>query len=161
MTTNAADTSHDLGINLEEDPELNILSWRLKVQETASSLATTVATSGLLTHILDDQEWQDHVANRSTSPGGTITVDPRPTSPVHIPIIAGMNANAIAVAKYSNERHQIWHDSKTALKRCIVASIGPTLAAALGPPPHGFTLNHPTDHAGHKHQVRQRRCRGP
>jgi hypothetical protein len=47
MTTNAVDISYDFGINLEEDPELNILSWKLKVQEVASSLATTVSPSGL------------------------------------------------------------------------------------------------------------------
>jgi hypothetical protein len=140
MTTNATDISYDLGVNLEEDPELNILSWKLKVQEVASSLATSVSPSGLLTHILDNQEWQDHLANRSTSPGGTITVAPRPVSPAHVPIVNGMNANAIAVAKYTNDRRQIWHEAKNALKRCIVDSMGPTLAAAFGPPPHGFTL---------------------
>jgi hypothetical protein len=63
MTTKAADTSSDIAINLEEDPELNILAWRLKVQEVASSLATSVAPTGLLTHILDDTEWNAHPAN--------------------------------------------------------------------------------------------------
>ena len=156
MTTNAADISYDLGINLEEDPELNILSWKLKVQEVASSLATSVSPSGLLTHILDDQEWQDHLANRSTSRGGTITVAPRHASPAHVPIVNGMNANAIAVAKYTNDRHQIWHDAKNALKRCIVDSIGPTLAAAFGPPPPWIhAAKYPTNRNGYQHQVRQ------
>jgi hypothetical protein len=51
-----------------------------------------------------------------------------------------MTGNAIAVAKYSNDRHQIWNEAKTVLKRGIVESLGPTLSATFGPPPHGFTL---------------------
>jgi hypothetical protein len=153
MTTNAADVSYDLGINLEEDPELNILSWKLKVQEVASSLATAVSPSGLITHILDDQEWRDHLASRSTSPNGTITVAPCPTSPAHVPIVGGMNTTAIAVAKYTNDRHQIWHEAKTVLKRCIVDSMGPTLAATFGPPPWIHSADHPTNHDRHQYQV--------
>ena len=51
-----------------------------------------------------------------------------------------MTGNQISVAKYSNDRHQIWHVAKTALKRSIVESLGPTLSSTFGPPPHGFTL---------------------
>jgi hypothetical protein len=34
----------------------------------------------------------------------------------------------------------MWHEAKTVLKRSIVKSLGPTLFATFGPPPHGFTL---------------------
>ncbi len=64
----------------------------------------------------------------------------RPNSPRHGPIVAGMSTTAIAVAKYANERHQLWHDTKVLLKRLIVDSLGPTLSVTFGPPPHGFTL---------------------
>ncbi len=96
--------------------------------------------TGLLIHVLTDQEWQDHLANRAVSPNGTITVAAHPTSPRHVPIVAGMTAPTIAVAKYANERHQLWHDIKALMKRLIVNSLGPTLSAIFGPPPHGFTL---------------------
>jgi hypothetical protein len=140
ITTKAEDTSYDITINLEEDPELNILNWKLKVQEVASNLATTVTPTGLLTQILDDTEWAAHPANRTQSPNGTVTVARRPQSPHHVPIITGMGSNQIAVAKYTNDRHQIWHQAKIVLKRSIVESMGPTLSATIGPPPHGFTL---------------------
>ena len=74
MTTKAADNNPAIDVNLEEDPELNILAWRLQVQEVASGLATTVAPTGLLTHILDDAEWDNHLANRSVSPNGTVGI---------------------------------------------------------------------------------------
>ncbi len=99
MTTKAADTSSDIAINLEEDPELNILAWRLKVQEVASSLVTMVSPTGLLTHILDDTEWDAHPTNRSVSPNGTVRVAKRLPSPTHVPIVGGMTGNQIAVAK--------------------------------------------------------------
>ena len=107
MTTKAV---NDISDNLEHEAELRILEWRLEVQAIAASLATIV--TGLLTHVLTDQEWTDHLANRSTSPGGTVTVANHPNSPRHVPIVAGMTTTAIAVAKYANERHQLWHKQR-------------------------------------------------
>ncbi len=92
MTTKAASEHPDISVNLESEAELNILTWtrRLEVQAIASSssLATIVTPTGLLTHVLTDQEWQDHLANRTTSSTGTVTVEPRPNSPTHVPIVA-------------------------------------------------------------------------
>jgi hypothetical protein len=45
----------------------------------------------------------------------------------------------ISVAKYSNDRHLIWHEARTSLKTEIIRSLGPTLASTIGPPPVGFT----------------------
>ena len=64
MTTKAV---NDISVNLEHEAELRILEWRLEVQAIAASLATIVTPTGLLTHVLTDQEWTDHLANRSTS----------------------------------------------------------------------------------------------
>ncbi len=51
-----------------------------------------------------------------------------------------MTSSAIAVAKYSNERHQIWHDALASFKSKLIRSLGPTLKGTIGPPPDGFTL---------------------
>jgi hypothetical protein len=95
MTTKAASEHHDISVNLENEAELNILAWRLEVQAIASSLATIVTPTDLLTHVLTDQEWRDHLANRTTSPNGTVTVAARPNSPRHVPIVTGMTPTAI------------------------------------------------------------------
>jgi hypothetical protein len=118
MTTKAVNDHHDISVNLEHEAELRILEWRLEVQAIASNLAMIVTPTGLLTHVLIDQEWNDHLANRSTSPNGTVTVAARPNSPRHVPIVAGMTSTAIVVAKYANERHQLWHEKKVSEYRC-------------------------------------------
>ncbi len=47
---------------------------------------------------------------------------------------------AISVAKYDNERDQIWHDSRVAFKLALIRSLGPTFEGAIGPPPEGFRM---------------------
>jgi hypothetical protein len=106
----------------------------------AANKATIVQPTGLLSSILTDGEWQASALNRSHSPGGTLHVAPRPAPPHHVPIVAGMTSSAIAVAKYSNDRHQIWHDSIASFKSKLIRSLGPTLEGTIGPPPDGFTL---------------------
>ena len=75
--------------------------------------------------------------NRSMSSAGTLTIAPRPNLPVHVPITNGMTNSAISVAKYANDRHQIWHDAQTSFKTALIRSLGPTLEGAIGPPPMG------------------------
>jgi hypothetical protein len=123
MTTTSKDHP-EISVNLEHEAELNILTWRIEVQTLAASLATLVTPTGLLTYTLTDPEWQNHEANRTTSANGNVTIAARPTSPTHVPIVAGMDGPAVAVAKYKNEQHQIWHDSKVLLKRLLVDSLG-------------------------------------
>ncbi len=98
-----------------------------------------MAESGLLTLVMTDREWDDHVANRSVAADGTLVIAPRPVEPAHIPITGGLTNAQISVAKYSNDRHLVWHDAKAALKADIIRSLGPTLASTIGPPPTGFT----------------------
>ena len=57
MTTAATTDRPSFSVNLEEDPELNILAWRLDLQAIATGLATIVAPTGLLTYALTDPEW--------------------------------------------------------------------------------------------------------
>ncbi len=92
-----------------------------------------------MTLVLDDVEWDNHIANRIVAADGLVTIAPRPIEPVHIPITNGMTNAQISVAKYSNERHAIWHQAKAALKADIIRSLGPTPASTIGPPTAGFT----------------------
>ena len=80
----------DIPLNLEEDPELNYFSWKVHAEDAASSAATLVEPTGLLTTILKDPAWDIYPPNRSVSPGGTLTIAARPAIPVHMPITAGM-----------------------------------------------------------------------
>jgi hypothetical protein len=55
-----------------------------------------------------------------------------------MPITAGMTNANIAVAKYNNDRHLIWHDALAFFKSALIQSLGPTLEGTIGPPPDGF-----------------------
>ena len=132
------DTTYDIGSSLEHEPELHYFLWKVGAENSASRQATLVEPTGLLTTILTDTEWDALPMNRNTSPGGTLTIAPRPVPPVHIPITMGMTNAVISVAKYANERHQIWHNAKTGFKAALIRSLGPTLEGAIGPPPDGF-----------------------
>ncbi len=66
-------------------------------------------------------------------------IAPRLVEAAHVPITAGMTNAQISVAKYTNDRHLIWHEARTSLKNDIIRSLGPTLSSTIGPPPMGFT----------------------
>jgi hypothetical protein len=127
--------SFDIGASLEHEPELHYFLWKVGAEDFASRKATIVEPTGLLTTILTHQEWPAYAMNRTTSPGGTLTIAPRSTIPAHIPITNGMTNSAISVAKYANDRHQIWHDAQTSFKTALIRSLGPTLEGAIVPPP--------------------------
>jgi hypothetical protein len=139
-TNNNDDQDNDIGVSLEQDPELLYWTWKVFAESSAANMATIVHPTGLLSVMLTDQEWNAYAANRTTSPHGTVTIAARPLAPIHEPIVAGMSTDAISVAKYNNERHLIWHDAVTALKKSVIRSLGPTLAGTIGPPPDGFKL---------------------
>ena len=136
MATDPTDTTFT--INLEEDPEIAYFTWKVEAEDVASNAATVVEPTGLLTLIMKDNEWATYPPNRTTSPGGTITIAPRPVIPAHTPITAGMLNATISVAKYNNDRFDLWHAAKESFKAQLVRSLGPTLAGTIGPPPHGF-----------------------
>jgi hypothetical protein len=103
-------------------------------------MATLVQPTGLLIQMLTDGEWDAYGANRSVTPNGTLTIAQRPPEPTHDPILNGMTNAQISVAKYNNDRHKIWHEATADLKQSIIASLGPTLAGTIGPPPDGFKM---------------------
>ena len=123
---------------MENDPELMFFTWKVGIENYAANKATIVEPTGLLSSILSDPEWDSCSLNRNHSPGGTLTIAPRPAPPVHMPITAGMTNANIAVAKYNNDRHLIWHDSLASFKTTLIRSLGPTLEGTIGPPPDGF-----------------------
>jgi hypothetical protein len=139
MTTTIDPLANEIGCCLEHEPELIFFTWKVQVQKLAANKATLVDPSGLLTVVLDQAEWDAHIANRLVVADGSVGVAPRPTEPVHIPITNGMTNAQISVAKYSNDRHAIWHAAKSDLKADIIRSLGPTLASTICPPPAGFT----------------------
>jgi hypothetical protein len=140
MTTSSDNLSDDTFVSMEIDPELMFFTSKVGLENHAANKATIVESTGLLSAILSDQEWDACALNRSTSSGGTLTLAARPAPPVHVPIIAGMKNSAISVAKYSNDRHQIWHDALASFKTKLIRSLGPTLEGTIGPPPDGFKL---------------------
>ncbi len=115
------------------------------MEDAASSVATLVEPTGLLTLILTDTAWAVYPPNRSTFPNGTITVAARPALPVHVPITAGMTNAQISVAKYANDRHTMWHKAKDTFKAVLIRILGPTLAGSIAPLPNGFKTMQVTD----------------
>ena len=138
MTTETTNDSTVIDINLEEDPELSYFTWKVQVEDVASNAATTVEPTGLLTLIVNDQAWAAYPPNQRVSPGGTASIAPRPAIPTHVPITAGMLNAQISVAKYQNDKHEVWHKAKEAFKTGLIRSQGPTLAGSICPPPNGF-----------------------
>ena len=135
--------------SLEFEPELNYLTWKVSVENLAASKATIVDPTGLLSEILTDTEWDNSTLNRSNSPGGTLSIKPRPVAPAHTPIVMGMTNAAISVAKYDNDRHQTWHDAQVSFKSALIRSLGPTLGCAIGPPPGWIQVDfHRVHHEG-------------
>ena len=140
MTTSSDNLDADTLVSMELDPELMFFTWKVGVENYAANKATIVEPTGLLSAILTDLEWDACALNRAYSPGGTLNIAPRPAPPTHVPITAGMTNANISVAKYSNDRHQIWHNALATLKSKLIRSLGPTLEGTIGPPPDGFKL---------------------
>jgi hypothetical protein len=54
--SNPTSSSATITESLEFEPELNYLAWKVSVETFASSKATIISSSGLLTDILTDAE---------------------------------------------------------------------------------------------------------
>ena len=134
------DNNKSIDTSLEHEPELNYLPWKVSVENFAANKATIITPTGLLTDILSDSQWDILPLNRATSPGGTLTIAPRPVAPTHVPITMGMTNAVISVAKYDNEHHLIWHTAQESFKGSLIRSLGPTLEGAIGPLPDGFKM---------------------
>jgi len=148
MTTPAALTATDqftIATTLDKDPEINFFVWRINVEDVAANSATLIEPTGLLTTVMTDEAWDAYPANTTVtaatgSTAATTTITARPVEPIHRPIVAGMTGPQISIAQYGNTRHETWHKAKEQLKMAIISSLGPTLAASIGPPPMGFKV---------------------
>jgi hypothetical protein len=148
MTTPAAliaANQFTIATTLDEDPEINFFVWRINVEDVAANSATLIEPTGLLTTVMTDAAWDAYPANTTvTAATGTTaaitTITARPVEPTHRPVVAGMTGPQISIAQYGNKRHETWHKAKEQLKMAIIASLGPTLAATIGPPPMGFKV---------------------
>jgi hypothetical protein len=121
--------SNDINVSLECEPALNYLPWWVSVENHAANKATIIAPTPteLLTDILSDPQWNALPLNRSNSPGGTLTIAPRPTLLTHMPITMGMTNATISVAKYENDRHQTWHTAQESFKAALIRSLASAL----------------------------------
>ena len=145
MTTKDSTDLYTITTSMDLDPEINYFGWRLNVEDVAAGAATLIVPTGLLTTVMTDPEWNAYPANTSTTPAtanaaAQTTIAARPVEPTHKTIVSGMTGPQIAVIKYGNDRHEIWHLAKEQLKASIIKSLGDTLAGTVAPPPHGFKM---------------------
>ena len=144
MSTKDSTDLYAIATTMDVDPEINYFGWRLNVEDVAAGAATLIEPTGLLTCVMTDSEWNAYPANISTTlvvtanAGAQTNIAARPVEPKHKTISSGMTGPQIAVTKYGNDRHEIWHSAKEQLKAAIIKSLGTTLAGTVGPPPHGF-----------------------
>ena len=88
MTTIIDPLANEIECCLEHEPELIFFTWKVQVQNLAANKETLVDPSGLLTVVLDQTEWDAHIANRLVAADGSVAVAPRPTEPVQNPLTA-------------------------------------------------------------------------
>jgi hypothetical protein len=98
---------YNISTVLDVELEVNYFLWKINVEDVAANAATLIEPTGLLSMVMNDEEWNNYPANSTTNANtGAITISARPTSPVHKPIVAGMTGPNIAICKYGNDRHE-------------------------------------------------------
>jgi hypothetical protein len=61
---------------LDEDPKLNFFPWQLNVRNAAAALCKTITPRGLLSVVLEDDQWEAYPANISIdAQGATVTAN--------------------------------------------------------------------------------------
>ena len=116
---------------LDNDPHVTFFSWEMDVQDVASSMAKSIHPLGLLSEVLTDAQWAAYPGNATTDQAGNIQIAARYQLSVYVEIHAGMNNIDLYVAKASNDRHQQWIDSREALKRAILKSLGKVIRQVI------------------------------
>ena len=129
MSTKDSTELYAIATTMDVDPEINYFGWRLNVEDVAAGAATLIAPTGLLTSVMTDPEWDAYPANISTTPAtanarAQTVIAARPVEPTHREIRNGMTGPQIAVVKYGNDRHEIWHSAKEQFKASIIKSLG-------------------------------------
>jgi len=114
----------DILTTLENDPHVTFFSWEMDVHDVAASMAKSIHPHGLLSEVLTDAQWAAYPGNSTIDQAGNILIADRYQLPADVDIHGGMNNIDLYVAKASNDRLQLWIDSREVLKRAILKSLG-------------------------------------
>ena len=125
---------------LDENPKLNYFPWQLNVRNAAAALCKTITPRGLLSVVLEDDQWQAYPANISIDAQGAAVIADRYTPPVHVEATGTMSSADLYVAKAANDELLQWVTHEEALKTAIVKSLGVVVRQIMQHPLHGFTL---------------------
>ena len=109
---------------LDSDPHVSFFAWEMDVQDVASSMAKSIHSLGLLSEVLTDAQWAVYPGNAIIDQAGNTQIAARYQLPGYVDIHGGMTSIDLYVAKASNDRVQLWIDSREALKRAILKSLG-------------------------------------
>ncbi len=120
----SAKISVEILTTLDEDPKLNYFPWQLNVRNAAAAMCKTITPRGLLSVVLEDDQWQVYPANISIDAQGATAIAGRYTPPEHIEATSTMSSADLYVAKASNEERLQWVTHEEALKTAIVTSLG-------------------------------------
>ena len=123
---------------LDVDPEINFINWELNIQDVAAATARSVHPRGLLSLVLNPNQWDSHVSNVSTNAQGQQVIAPRYSPPAFTEINAQMSPTEITVAKMTNKTRDDWMIAEQNLKLAIMDSVGETIRHIIAPPPLSF-----------------------
>ncbi len=75
-----------IATTLYEDPEINVFTWKLNIEDMAAGAATLIEPTGLLTVVMTDEEWAAYPANTvvvvaTANAPATTAITARPTEP--------------------------------------------------------------------------------
>ena len=139
MTSSKKATAEILS-SLDEDPKVNFFPWQLDVRNTAASMCKHITPRGLLTVLLDDEQWAAYPANITTDPQGQEVIAPRYTPPVHVEVNDTMTSVVLYVSKTTNDQLMEWRTGEEALKTAIIKSMGSVVRQIFRDPEDGFSL---------------------
>ena len=125
---------------LDEDPKVNYFPWQLNVRNAAAALCKTITPRGLLSLVLEDDQWQAYPANVSIDAQGATVIASRYTPPAHVDVTSTMSSSDLYVAKSANDERLQWVTHEEALKTAIVTSLGLVVRQIIQHPIDGFTL---------------------
>ena len=118
---------------LDVDPEINFINWELNIQDVAAATARSVHPRGLLSLVLNPNQWDSHVSNVSTNAQGQQVIAPRYSPPAFTEINAQMSPTEITVAKMTNKTRDDWMIAEQNLKLAIMDSVGETIRHIIAP----------------------------
>ena len=139
MTSSKKPTAEIL-TSLDEDPKVHFFPWQLDVRNTAASMCKHITPRGLLSVLLDDEQWSAYPANISIDPQGQVVIAPRYTPPVYVEVNDTMSSVVLYVSKTTNDQLLEWTTGEETLKTAIIKSMGSVMRQIFRDPEDGFSL---------------------